>query len=246
MTAQDILSQCTVESTIVKLPAIQLDRKLYLEVAKSLELIGGKWKGGKVQGFVFPTDPTELLNQVAGGQKRNLKKEFQFFETPKDLADQLVQLANIQPTDKVLEPSAGRGAIINAIHNVNPNIVVDYCELMDINLTFMKKLPNVNQVGEDFLALNAVGVYDKIIANPPFSKNQDIEHITKMWKCLKPGGRIVTFASTHWQTSSNNKEITFRNWLDVVDATVIDMPKGLFEESGTSIPTTIIIVDKCQ
>jgi len=42
-----ILQQCTVANNVVKLPEGQLDRKLYQEVAKALELIGGKWKGEK-------------------------------------------------------------------------------------------------------------------------------------------------------------------------------------------------------
>ena len=47
-TKEEVLQNCTVEGTVIKLPNTQLDRKLYQEVAKSLELIGGKWKGGKV------------------------------------------------------------------------------------------------------------------------------------------------------------------------------------------------------
>ena len=77
MTKEQVLQDCTVEGNVVKLPNIQLDRKDYQEVAKALELIGGKWKGGKIMGFVFVTDPTELLDQIANGEKRNLKKEFQ-------------------------------------------------------------------------------------------------------------------------------------------------------------------------
>lgn len=76
MTKEQVLQNCTVEGNVVKLPSEQLDRKLYQEVAKALELIGGKWKGGKVFGFVFATDPTDLLKEIANGEKRNLKKEF--------------------------------------------------------------------------------------------------------------------------------------------------------------------------
>lgn len=79
MTKEEVLQNCTIEGNIVKLPNEQLDRKLYQEVAKSLELIGGKWKGGKVQGFVFTLDPTELLNQISGGEQRNLKKGVPIF-----------------------------------------------------------------------------------------------------------------------------------------------------------------------
>jgi phage anti-repressor protein len=48
-TKEDILGQCIVCGNVIKLPSQQLDRKLYLEVAKALQLIGGKWKGGKMQ-----------------------------------------------------------------------------------------------------------------------------------------------------------------------------------------------------
>ena len=75
----EVLQNCKVEGNIVKLPENQLDRKVYLEVKKSLELIGGKWKGGKVFGFVFNSDPTDLLNKIANGEKRNLKKRISIF-----------------------------------------------------------------------------------------------------------------------------------------------------------------------
>ena len=82
MTKEEVLQNCTVDGNVVKLPNVKLDRKLYLEVSKSLELIGGKWKGGKIFGFIFPSDPTELLQQIASGEKRNLKKNFSFSEHP--------------------------------------------------------------------------------------------------------------------------------------------------------------------
>lgn len=77
-TKEEVLQNCTVEGTVIKLPNTQLDRKLYQEVAKSLELIGGKWKGGKVFGFVFLTDPTDLLEEIANAEKRNFKNDIIF------------------------------------------------------------------------------------------------------------------------------------------------------------------------
>jgi hypothetical protein len=67
MTKIDVLKKCIVDGNVIRLPEGQLNRKLYQDVAKALELIGGKWKGGKVFGFVFQSDPTELLAQIAGG-----------------------------------------------------------------------------------------------------------------------------------------------------------------------------------
>ena len=47
----EVLNNCTIDGNIIKLPSIQLDRKLYEEVANSINLIGGKWKGGKLPGL---------------------------------------------------------------------------------------------------------------------------------------------------------------------------------------------------
>ena len=248
MTKEDVLQNCTIKGNIIKLPAGQLERKLYQEVAKSLELIGGKWKGGKTFGFVFPSDPTELLAQIANGEKRNLKKEFQFFATPDELADKLVELANINSTGfrnrSILEPSAGQGAIIKAIHKYHPNTEVHYCELMDINRSILEKKVEANFICNDFLKIPKGYCFDYIIANPPFSKNQDIDHIKEMYNRLKYGGRMVTISSKHWLHSSNKKEMEFREWLSGVKASIEEIDKGEFKESGTMVGGLIITINK--
>lgn len=244
MTKEEVLKQCTVEGNVVKLPDIQLDRKLYMDVAKALQLIGGKWKGGKTFGFVFDENPTEYLEQIAGGEKRNLKKEFQFFATPDSLADRLIELADIMPVNRVLEPSAGQGAIIKAIHRKQPKVIVDYCELMPLNKTYLEKLSNVNWIGDDFLLLSDVLKYDRIIANPPFAKNQDIDHTLKMYNHLNSGGRMVVIVSKHWQSSSNSKGTQFRKWLNDVNAKTEEISEKTFKESGTTIATVILTIDK--
>ena len=242
-TKEEVLQKCTIEGNIIKLPNTQLDRKLYQEVAKSLELIGGKWKGGKVYGFVFQTDPTDLLEEIVNGEKRNLKKEFQFFATPETLANKLVYLANINQNDTILEPSAGQGAIIKAINKVC-DIVPDCYELMDVNTIILNKSGlKFNLIGDDFLK-NDGKKYSKIIANPPFTKNQDIDHLKEMYKCLSYGGRLVCITSESWINGSNKKQIEFKNWLEDIKAQVLDIEKGTFKESGTNVGAKIVIINK--
>lgn len=222
---------------------------MYLEVKNSLELIGGKWKGGKVYGFVFTSDPSELLAQVAGGEKGNLKKEFQFFETPDKLADRLVALAGISEDDRVLEPSAGQGAIINAINRVHPYMVVDCFELMDVNRTVLFGMDKAVLIGTDFMDIDtqkeyADNAFDVVVANPPFSKNQDIDHVRKMYEYTKSPGRIVTIMSNHWRSSSNKKETEFRAWLYSQRHDIYEIEAGEFKESGTSIAACIVVIEK--
>src|SRR5210317_1704180 len=111
MTKQDVLDQCRVEGNNVFLPDIQLERPLYVEVDKALKGMGGKWNRG-VKAHVFPSDPSALLGRVQNGETINLKKEFQFFETPEDLAIQMADLLEVDASCNILEPSAGRGALI--------------------------------------------------------------------------------------------------------------------------------------
>lgn len=240
----DILQQCTVDGLLIRLPEGQLDRKLYQEVAKQLELIGGKWKGGKTQGFLFKEDPTDYLAKLCSGESINLKKEYQFFATPDEVADWLVELACIEPGHAILEPSAGQGAIIKAIHRMYPDVVVDCYELMDLNRTFLEKLENVTIMGQDFIKEEKTIIYDRIIANPPFSKNQDIEHVKEMYNRLKDGGRLVSIMSKHWQFASGKKEEAFKKFIEESGAGVYDIEPGAFKESGTNISACIVVVDR--
>lgn len=243
MTRENVLQDCSVLGTVVKLPQIQLERKLYQEVAKSLELIGGKWKGGKIMGFVFNEDPTKLLAEIANGGKRNLKKEFQFFATPENLANELVYLADLKNHDTVLEPSAGQGAIIKAINNVC-EVKPDCYELMELNTVILNKTDlNFNLIGEDFFK-NEGKTYSKIIANPPFTKNQDIDHLKEMYECLSRGGRLVCITSESWVNGSQKKQIDFKKWLKKLDAEIIEIEKGAFKESGTMVGGRIIVINK--
>lgn len=244
MNKQEILKQCTVDGHVVKLPQVQLDRDQYVEIKKSLELIGGKWKGGKTQGFVFQEDPTDYLAKLCDGEQINLKKDFQFFATPPEVADYLVELADIQPGHTILEPSAGQGAIIKAIQRIYPDIVVDCFELMDLNRTFLEKLDNVSIIGQDFIQEEKERLYDRIIANPPFSKNQDIEHFAEMFKCLKDGGRIVSIMSNHWRFASGKKEAAFQAFVEDSEAQVYDIDSGAFKDSGTTVSACIVVVDR--
>lgn len=248
MTALEAIQQSTVEGTVVKLPGIQLDRKTYLTVKKKMELIGGKWKGGKTAGFVFASDPTDLLQSVANGDNRNLKKEYQFFATPPDLADELVELAEIDTYHTILEPSAGQGALIEAIGRLPYRTVPVVCyEAMgtnrDILATKAKKGLSHILLGNDFLEHDTI-YFDRIIANPPFSRNQDIDHIRKMYEFLNPGGRLVSLSSQSWTFGPQKKQVAFRDWFFEVNAEIIPVGDQRFKSSGTLVSANIIIINK--
>lgn len=237
MNKQEVLKQCTVQGNIVKLPDYQLDRNIYLDVKKALELIGGTWKGGKTQGFIFQADPTEHLEKLQEGENINLKKEFQFFETPAKVAREMVMKAfDYNPPKKILEPSCGQGAII-AQMNILTSVIPDCYELMPLNRDILsKKNLYYNMLGEDFLHHVPEPVYSHIIANPPFTKGQDVLHLQHMYSCLAPNGILVCLTSTSWKTTAQAKYINFKKWLsNLEDYEERVLPEDSFKESGTSI-----------
>lgn len=254
------LLKCKVDGNVLYLPDIK-EGPLpnYADVRKALLNAGATYKRNT---FVFPSDAQPFIDRLTGGESVNIKKEFQFFATPYLLANRLVNLAEIKNGMSVLEPSAGQGAIIEAIYkafphymksqNDKPGVTVDYYELMDINREILSKKIRASErwssstscMGDDFLAANPTFQYDRVIANPPFSKNQDIDHIRHMYNFCKAGGTIVSIASTHWKRSNNKKEKLFREWLDNIDSRTEDIEAGEFKESGTLVSSIIIIINK--
>ena len=86
--------------------------------------------------------------------------------------------------------------------------------------------------------------YTKIIANPPFSGNQDIAHVKLMYERLEQGGTLAAITSQHWKFASEKKCIDFRNWLKEVHGEVFEISAGEFKESGTSISTMAVVIKK--
>lgn len=241
---EEILKHCTLEDNVLKLPAVQFNRKSYAEAKKWIEEAGGSWQGGKMQGFTFPFNPKRVFSILKEGKRCNLQQEYQFFETPAEVADWLVMLAGgIDKNDTVLEPSAGRGALIKAIHRNCPSVIVECYELMPENREFLHTLDNVILLDEDFTK-DSVGSYTKIIANPPFSGNQDIEHVRFMYERLEEGGTLAAITSQHWKFSSEKKCVDFRKWLEEVHGEVFEIGAGEFKESGTSIGTVAVVIKK--
>ena len=240
----EVLRHCTFEDNILRLPDVQLNPKSYAEVKKWIMEAGGKWNGGKIQGFTFDFDATRVAGILLQGKRCNLKQDFQFFSTPPALAEWLVSLSDVKPEHAVLEPSAGTGAIINAIHKVCPEASVDAFELMPENRQTLEKMKNVSLVGDDFTK-GVSRLYDRIFANPPFAKNQDILHTRMMYEALVPlGGEMCVITSQHWLQASEKECSQFRDWIDEVNAETHEIPRGIFDESGTNVATIAILIKR--
>jgi hypothetical protein len=179
----DILAECRVEGNVLFLPEQQLERKTYEAVNKCLVNIGGKWNR-KAKGHVFDFEPSEALeNLILTGETEDMKKAFQFFPTPRDVAEYLCDLAELDGNSVVLEPSVGRGDLADAVWERG----IDYLCGVELNpemTPYLADKPYVCITNTDFLAFaqeiregKVRKMWNRVVMNPPFSKQQDIDHV---------------------------------------------------------------------
>jgi predicted RNA methylase len=214
-------------------PILQLNRECYFDAFLHEYIIDNQKNHKEYYNYENNLKKTFYTKFI-----RNIKKEFQFFATPATIAEKLCSYIP-ENTFSVLEPSAGQGAIVQAINKIRPDVVVAYCELMELNRKQFKG--DAIYVQDDFLTIDTDVKYDCVIANPPFSKNQDIEHFYRM--VLVARKRIISIMSTHWIHSTHKRETQFREFLEQMGAQVIPIEAGEFKESGTNIPTCIVVMD---
>lgn len=233
-----ILSRVTVEGNVIFLTCGQLDRKQYLAVNEILETMGGKWNR-KEKGHIFLEDPTEKLEQVLLLGEIIPPKKNGYFPTPPDVARRLIELAEIRTGSSVLEPSAGQGGIADYFPNYcHPDCI----ELLPENVAVLeRKGYRVQQC--DFLSVEALPIYDRIVMNPPFELQQDIDHVRHAWEFIRPGGRLVSVMSSGVLFRENRKTIEFRNLIEE-NGYFERLPMDSFKESGTGVNTCIVVIDK--
>lgn len=240
---RDILAECRAEGNVVYLPDRQLERADYEAVNKVLSALGGKWNR-KAKGHVFDYEPEDALEEVVlSGEYSDVKKEFQFFETPKELAQKLCDMAEITSDCSVLEPSVGKGRIADEIIKRNPKDLRCYEINKDLEKFLSEKEYSVNF--GDFLTASEEEINaDRIVMNPPFSKQQDIDHVYKAFEVLNPDGILVSVMSTSHTYRTNRKSELFRDFLEMTDAEVEILPEGTFKESGTMVRSCIVKIRK--
>lgn len=187
------------------------------------------------------TNPIDLqaekIKKLERQYKMDQKGDINF--TSKNIVEQLINYADIKENDKVLEPSAGIGNIADVLKQYSDNI--DVCEYMN-SYRELLKLKGHNVINSNFLECNNHNTYDKVVMNPPFSKNQDIQHVKHAYRCLKDNGKLVAIMSNHWSFANDKESIDFRNWLDTLDYEVYEIPQGSFE--FTNISCKILLINK--
>ncbi len=239
-----VLRNSIIDGQLLRLPEGQLERSLYAAVDKVIKMLGGKWDR-RQGGHAFPFDPTtKVAAALDDGKVVSRQQKLQLFETPQALASELVaKLGNIKGKT-VLEPSAGRGRIVAELMKAGPGEVL-CVEIDEDNGNVLVDLGCFPVIVADFLdqKVDALSC-DAVAMNPPFTRNQDIKHVRHAFDCLRLGGRLCAIVSEHGFIGNERECTEWRNWLKSLNAEIDIIPAGTFKESGTSIQTRMVVIDK--
>ena len=168
----------------------------------------------------------DKINRARQGVKSGVQavSSPDLFPTPADVADRVVDALELFPDCRVLEPSAGTGALMGAIERAEPTARITAVER---NASLAARLGSGIYV-TDFLDLDpdscSPGKFDRVAMNPPFSKGADMRHVAHAVEFLKPGGILVAIVA-----AGPRQTLRFSDWEDVER-----LPSGTFQGTGVS------------
>lgn len=247
-----VLSRCTADdgTAAVYLPPEQLDRKLYVAVDRVLKGLGGKWTRG-LGGHVFSGQPsvTDLLDSALLSGTYDCPKLDGFFETPADIANVMAYEAVVKtcaPADGfILEPSAGRGALVRALVTAGwPARGIRCCEIRENNRAALYEA-GYNMVGTDFL--NYSDAPHGIVMNPPFARKADVHHVEHALDLLEMPGRAlrgplraIMSAGIKFREDAATRNL--RDRIHAFGGEIDDLREGAFKQAGTNVRTVLVRV----
>ena len=139
-------------------------------------------------------------------------------------------MVDIKPADTVLEPSAGRGAILQYIVKQTNNYKAVEKDQENSKYLISKGYKVSNTSFEQFHSrVERTRQYDKIVMNPPFSNKRDIIHTLLAYNLLKPNGTLVGLLVENSLYYKRPITDMFNGFIHRINAEVIEIPHGTFK-----------------
>lgn len=198
----------------------------------------------RIDNFVTSIGYEEMSEKINEEKHREKRKEgpagLQEYHTPSDVADRLIgyseKIKIKQPNMRILEPTAGYGALVSAIVRKKGNVfdyVIEMVELNDVSREALRKLidkfENVLHLEDtkNFLEYKSNEAYDLVVMNPPFHlQKRDTKYEKDYWDAdfviracgmLKDGGELLCIVSPGFLKNMKNLKININNNVFKID-----------------------------
>ncbi len=198
------------------------------EAIRVLTSIGGVLIEGY---FEFDYDPLPIIKQIAASGCVPDQRSHQFYPTPASIAEIAVDMAQIGPSDTLLEPSAGQGDLASFLPKERTTCI----EISALHCDILKAR-GFNVIKADFIEwARTAQKFDCVVMNPPFSEGRWQQHVQCAYGLLKQNGRLVAVLPA----SAKGKEL-------IPGAT--HEYSNVFDDQfkGTSVSVVIVKITKVQ
>ncbi|MEX3756972.1 class I SAM-dependent methyltransferase [Mycobacteroides abscessus] len=172
--------------------------------------------------------------------------------TPAELAADIVAhytgVRTLRAGARVLEPSAGDGAFVRAIIDVNSQVRVTAIEPNHERLDRIHEHPSVQRINSTFEEFTASTEqrFDAVVMNPPFAKPGApsiwIDHVRMAFDLLADGGRLTAIAPSGVVFRQDRKYRAIRAMVEECGG-FSALPDDAFKSSGTAVQTVVMWLD---
>lgn len=180
-----------------------------------------------------------------------------YFPTPKKVIEFMLSFLKLERGMRVLEPSAGKGNIVDALIELDLDLDITAIEVNHtLSQILSKKMElhgkKVLVMQENFTAIDSENwkQFDAIIMNPPWGKDCGEHagfHIVRAYNhFLKPGGRLVSVCDEGCFFRDFTRDRGFREWLVNRNGQDFKLDPGSFLESevSTGVNCRVVVIDK--
>jgi hypothetical protein len=195
-------------------------------------------------------------------RKTTLARRFGFFPTPDTAAEHLISKVALwreptQPPLAILEPSAGTGNLARRCATAGHvgsrwreqdrsypyNHRVDCVEVQPKLARGLRAERLYRKVWcGDFLQMqpDPKRLYDRVVMNPPFDLERDVDHVTHALNWLKPDGQLVAIMSAGTEFRETPKAKALRELVKAKHGRWDDLPACSFASVGTNVNTILL------
>ncbi|MDT0135705.1 MULTISPECIES: DUF4942 domain-containing protein [Providencia] len=174
------------------------------DVARIYTMVGGVSKEDNAMTYLFDYDPAPVFEHLFINGTLPDQKSHQFYPTKNDIRKTALDMAEVQGHHTVIDPSAGFGDLIDSLPR---NAATTTIEIHSLAAAVLRA-KGFNTIHGDFLTQHpaSVGLFDRVIMNPPYSEGRWVKHVTHALNFIKPGGKLVAVlpASAPQSTSMTN------------------------------------------
>lgn len=177
-------------------------------------------------------------------------KNFGAFFTSPEIAQRVINYANIRKGDRVLEPSAGSGQLAKVARDHGADVTcVEIQPGLAHELKTIHGFENVHC--GDFLQMTPqqIGYFDLVVANPPFDRGRDVDHCRHALQFVKPGGQLIAIMSARAEYGEDKRHMALHRLIEHCEPVYgrdkwRDLPPGSFAHAGTNVNTVVLAIRK--